>query len=62
MNHDYAHCADFIRSCPTGCFRAELVRDIDSVPDEKLVSWVHFRNTPECVKWPEEREDESSDP
>ena len=52
MTHDYAHCADFQYDCPRQCFRAELVRDLRMRPDlaGKPVSWMHFRDTAECLK------------
>lgn len=54
MNHDMAHCADYTEDCPKGCFRAQLVRDLQSYG--KLapyginfpISWMSFKNTEEC--------------
>ena len=56
MNHDYTHCADFTEYCPRGCFRAQLVRDLQRFG--KLapyginfpISWTHFKGTEECKK------------
>ena len=48
MNHDYAHCSDFKETCPMDCFRAQLVRDLRFNP-QKLVSWIHFRGTGDCL-------------
>ena len=52
MNHDYAHCSDFSKDCPSKCFRAELVRDLHRRNDlwAKPVSWMHFKGTEECKK------------
>lgn len=53
MNHDYAHCADYDdASCPVGCFRGELVRDLRVNPKMARipVSWMHFEGTGECRK------------
>lgn len=52
MNHDYAHCLDFSKDCPSKCFRAELVRDLHRRNDlwAKPVSWMHFRGMEECKK------------
>lgn len=52
MNHDYAHCADYKPSCPAGCFRGELVRDLRCNPMMVgiPVSWMHFDGTGECQK------------
>ena len=52
MNHDYAHCLDFRDSCPKKCFRAELVRDLREREDliHVPISWVHFRETEQCPK------------
>lgn len=47
MNHDYAHCADFKETCPMGCFRAQLVRDLKNNP-QRFTSWIHFLETNEC--------------
>lgn len=50
MNHDYAHCADYDASCPAGCFRGELVRDLQNNPTMIgiPVSWMHMKGTEEC--------------
>lgn len=52
MNHDYAHCADYDASCPNGCFRGELVRDLKSNPMMVgiPVSWMHLKGTEECKR------------
>ena len=47
MNHDYAHCADFKETCPTDCFRAQLVRDLKDNP-QRFTSWMRFSETNEC--------------
>ena len=52
MNHDYAHCSDFTDDCPSECFRAQLVRDLENIPIWYRVSWMHFEGTDEC-KWKE---------
>ena len=50
MNHDYAHCADFNSKCPSACFRAQLVRDLDNIDKRIPMSWMHFRGTDECPR------------
>ena len=55
MNHDYAHCADYIKvKCPLSCFRAELVEDYRRLAASREwvrpVSWMHFKGTQECVR------------
>lgn len=53
MNHDYAHCLDYVQGvCPPTCFRAELTEDYRkncNLP----VTWAHFSGTKECqyVPW-----------
>lgn len=49
MNHDYAHCLDFKETCPMDCFRAQLVRDLRENPKRRLISWMRFRGTDECL-------------
>ena len=64
MNHDYAHCLDFQKCCPTKCFRAQLSRDLEKYG--KLapyainfpITWSHFEGTEECKK---EVQDENFD-
>ena len=50
MNHDYAHCADFNGSCPAGCFRAQLARDLERRTDLFYlpICYAHFGETSEC--------------
>ena len=54
MNHDYAHCLDFSKDCPKKCFRAQLVRELESYGKlapyavNMPVSWAHFKDTEEC--------------
>ena len=54
MNHDYTHCADYEKSCPGKCFRAQLCRDLERygklVPYavDFPIRWAHFRGTEEC--------------
>ena len=56
MNHDYAHCINCRPDCPSGCFRAQLSRDL--LRYGKLapyainfpVSYMHFRGTDECPR------------
>ena len=53
MNHDYAHCLDFKKTCPKKCFRAKLVRDLQKREEELKdipLAWVHFRKTEKCPK------------
>ena len=50
MNHDYAHCADYEKTCPKDCFRAELVRDLSRRPFLYPVTWARFYGTEECIK------------
>ena len=50
MNHDYAHCLDFITyACPKSCFRAQLVRDLENNPNvPQLISWAHLAEIEKC--------------
>lgn len=48
MNHDYMHCADFTEKCPKKCFRAQLVRDLENMPEEYAVSWGHLKGSEYC--------------
>lgn len=50
MNHDYAHCADYQKDCPASCFRAQLVRDLETNANLSgvWVSWMALRGTEEC--------------
>lgn len=52
MNHDAAHCLDYNDSCPSGCYRAELIRDLRDDPemDGIPVSWSHLEGTIDCPK------------
>ena len=50
MNHDYAHCINFKDDCPTECFRAELVRDLEKNFPTMEVTWMDFGDTHECLK------------
>lgn len=56
MNHDYAHCADYTDDCPKECFRGELVRDLKNMPHPFPVSWMHLRETDECMLTQKERD------
>lgn len=48
MNHDYAHCMDYVQGvCPLSCFRAELTDDYQKHCNYP-VSWMHFKGTKEC--------------
>lgn len=55
MNHDYAHCADFNSKCPSACFRARLVRDLENIDRRIPVDWMRFRGTDECPRKDEEQ-------
>ena len=48
MNHDYSHCLDYNKDCPRECFRGQLVRDLNSHPMLKNISFVSFKGTDEC--------------
>lgn len=48
MNHDYAHCMDYVQGvCPLSCFHAELTDDYQKHCNYP-VSWMHFKGTKEC--------------
>ena len=48
MNHDYAHCLDYVQGvCPSTCLRAELTEDYQK-HHNMPVSWMHFEGTSEC--------------
>ena len=53
MNHDYAHCLDFREDCPKKCFRAQLVRDLETRSDLMCIplTWAHFVGIEECKRW-----------
>ena len=48
MNHDYAHCLDFKKSCPRKCFRAQQCRDlmVNFIPIP--LTWQHFKGGGGC--------------
>lgn len=52
MNHDYAHCSDYDRSCcPESCFRGQLVEDLRKRCVELhflRVSFMGFKGTDVC--------------
>jgi len=48
MNHDYSHCIDYNKDCPRNCFRGQLVRDLNSHPTIKNISFMSFKGTDEC--------------
>ena len=50
MNHDATHCADYRRSCPKRCWRAQLTEDLLQRPDlERLpVGWAKLRGSEYC--------------
>ena len=48
MNHDYSHCMDYSKDCSRKCFRGQLVRDLNSHPTLKNISFMHFKGTDEC--------------
>ena len=49
MNHDYAHCMDYMDDCPMECFRARLTKDaLDK--HWTMASFMHFKNTDECKR------------
>ncbi len=53
MNHDMAHCADYIEDCPKGCYRGELVRDLKQKQKYdwwKDVNWVSLKGTDGCLR------------
>lgn len=50
MNHDYEHCLDYSIDCPKECFRGQLVRDAQENHPFRLVSWMSFEGTDECMK------------
>lgn len=49
MNHDYAHCADFDKSCPRSCFRAALTEEYREKHLNFPVPWSHLRDTDDCI-------------
>lgn len=53
MNHDYEHCADYVKGkCPLSCFRAELVEDYRQLAASREwvrpVSWMNLKDTDSC--------------
>ena len=51
MNHDYAHCSDYVKGvCHADCFRAQLTEDYRQSGFTWPVSWVAFNGTIECGK------------
>ncbi len=51
MNHDYCHCADYIKSkCPKSCFRAQLTEDLEHRPDLIGIpmTYANLKGTDEC--------------
>lgn len=54
MNHDATHCADYNKSCPKSCYRAQLTEELKQIQYVLPVSWSHFRGTNFCPKEGEE--------
>ncbi len=50
MNHDATHCLDYKKSCPKGCYRAQLTEELKHIVYILPVSWCHFKGTKECPK------------
>ena len=50
MNHDCAHCLDYVKGkCPKSCFRAELTEDLKkNIFAPRFTTWTHFAGTDEC--------------
>ncbi len=48
MNHDAAHCADYKKSCPKSCYRAQLTEELKRIQYFLPTSWCHFKGTKEC--------------
>lgn len=62
MNHDHAHCLDSDSHCPKTCFRKQLFDDLARMDGRPSVSWIHFKDTDECIRYrkkTERREDET---
>lgn len=56
MNHDASHCADYKQSvCPKTCYRAQMTEELSHINYCLPVSWVNFKGTRHCPKWPEQR-------
>ena len=57
MNHDASHCLDYDeKKCPKRCYRAQLTEELKHIKYEFNTSWVHFKGTRYCKKWPETTE------
>ena len=50
MNHDATHCADYNKSCPKSCYRAQLTEELEKIVYTLPVSWCSFKGTKECPK------------
>lgn len=50
MNHDATHCADYKKSCPKTCYRAQLTKELREIVYVLPTSWAHFEGTGECLK------------
>ena len=48
MNHDATHCADYKKSCPQSCYRAQLTAELKEIYYPLPRSWSHFAGTKEC--------------
>lgn len=51
MNHDATHCLACDSRCPQECYRAQLTRELRSMPYHfPFVSWSNFEGTEECMR------------
>lgn len=52
MNHDATHCADYVKSCPKTCYRAQLTAELYRIKMQYRlpVSWANFKGTEYCPK------------
>lgn len=53
MNHDASHCANYDKKrCPKTCYRAQLTEELKHIDYQLPTSWINFKNTRYCPKWP----------
>lgn len=52
MNHDATHCANYTKSCPRSCYRAQLTEELRHIIYTLPTSWANCKGTKECPKWP----------
>lgn len=49
MNHDACHCSDYDeKTCPKGCYRAKLTKELLESDFPYPTSWSNFKGTQYC--------------